>query len=253
MKPIVIVSPEYDFVSGGIKVMWGLFGHLLARGVEVYINRYPATKDFIAIYPEIYHGNPTGAETVIRYILNKPGVMGANGVPGPTEFDKNDILIYFSQLFSEKETKDILFLPIINTQVFRVKRGTNRNNKCKFVGKGIDTHSAYTEGLFTLDRAFARDQEKLAEYLNTCSVMYCYDTCSAMTEVARLCGCRVVMMNNFMYTKEQFSKYEPGMNGISWGVEENVPLDVDAFRQTYEDIKAIFNYSLDKLLLRLQP
>lgn len=249
MKPIVVVSPNYDFVSGGIKVMWGLYGHLLARGIEVYMNKYPHG-DFTAIYPEIFHGNPTKANQVVRYILNKPGVMGASGVPGPTTFDDSDLLVYFSQLFSEKETNDILFLPIINTQIFRPLNG-KRNHKCKFVGKGIDTHSAYTEGLFNITRDFARDQEKLAEYLNTCSVMYCYDTCSAMTEVARLCGCRVVMMNNFMYTKEEFSRYEPGMNGISWGVEENVPLDTDAFRQTYEDMKAVFGYSLDKFLLRV--
>lgn len=250
MKTYVIASPQYNPTSGGIKVMWGLYGWLLARGVEVYMNQVPATGDLVAIYPEIFHGNPANAQTVVRYILNKPGVMGANGVPGPTHFDSSDRLYYFSQLFSDDPipSNKLLFLPIIDLHTFYVQKGKIRKNKCKFIGKGVDIHSSYTEGLFTIDRSFASDQQKLADYLNTCSVLYCYDPCSAMTEVARLCGCRVVMMNNTQYTKEKFKQYEPGINGISWGPEEQKELDADQFRQGYINLVRMFEFSLDKFI-----
>ena len=71
--------------------MWGLYCWLLAKGQIAYVNATYDNGNFVAIYPEIYHGNPTGANTVVRYILNKPGVMGTSvqsGVftPGPTSF-----------------------------------------------------------------------------------------------------------------------------------------------------------------------
>lgn len=258
-KPYVIVSPPWETTSGGVRVMYGLYGHLLAKGQVAYLNEKPATGEVIAIYPEIQQGNPVQASTVVRYILNKPGVVPAlytDGTVklGPTTFEKTDRLYYFSQLFSDTPVpySRLLFLPILDLHTFRVNKGTLRNKKCKFIGKGKDTHSAYTEGLFTIDRQFANDQKALADYLNTCSVMYCYDPCSAMLEIARLCGCRVVMMNNTQYTKEQFKTYEPGMNGISWGIEEDKPLDAEQFRQGYISLRRMFDYSLDVFITDTQ-
>lgn len=254
-KPYVIVSPPWETTSGGVRVMYGLYGHLLAKGQVAYMNERPATGDFIVVYPEIQQGNPTNAKTVVRYILNKPGVVPAlytDGTvkSGPTRFDPTDRLYYFSQLFSEEPVNPnrLLFLPILDLHTFTVQKGVQRKNKCKFIGKGIDTHSAYTEGLFSIDRSFAQYQQALADYLNTCNVMYCYDPCSAMLEVARLCGVRVVMMNNTQYTKDQFKAYEPGMNGISWGTEEEKELNVEQFRQGYIHLRRMFDLSLDQFI-----
>ena len=55
--------------------MWGLYGWLLAKGQIAYVNATYENPDFVAIYPEIYHGNPTGANTVVRYILNKTPIV----------------------------------------------------------------------------------------------------------------------------------------------------------------------------------
>lgn len=248
MKPIVIVSPQYDYTSGGIKVMWALYGHLLARGLEVYMNQAPLWKDYVVIYPEIFHGNPANGGTVMRYILNKPGVMAANGVPGPTSFDFSDKLVYFSRLFSPTDTDDILFLPAINLNTFYHDPKIIKKNKCKFIGKGIDTHIQESEGLQVIDRTTAKDQAALAHYLRSCEVMYCFDPCTAMTEVARLCGCRVVMVNNTQYTETEFSRYEPGMNGISWETDNHASFDVEAFQSHYRGLFDTFGKKLDQYI-----
>ena len=86
-----IMTPPFDPTSGGIRVMWGLYGWLLAKGQVAYTNATSDNPDdFIAIYPEIYRGNEAGAKTVVRYLLNKPGTMALYGTPGLTTFDKND-------------------------------------------------------------------------------------------------------------------------------------------------------------------
>lgn len=247
-KPYCIVSPDYDYTSGGIKVMWGLYGWLLAKGQEVYINRRPQ-RHTIVIYPEIMHGNPAKGETVIRYILNKPGVMASNGVPGPTSFDPTDKLIYFSKLFGD--TNDSLFLPIIDLNTFK-NYNRNRTKKAYFIGKGSNTFQHPTNAI-EITREMALDQKGLAELLNQCDVLYGYDPVSAMYECARLCGCRVVLIQD-IYTKEEWSKYEPGMYGLNWGKDNMDKLydNFDEFREHYKGMIDKFSKQLDQFIEETQ-
>ena len=244
-KPFVIYCPDYQPTSGGIKVMWGLFGALLAKGVEVYMNSFPGG-EFTVIYPEIITGNPAGARNVIRYLLNKPGVMGlgtAQGFhQGPTSFAPTDKLYVFSELFNTMgvDDKHHLFLPVINTHIFKDYKGIRRKTAV-FVGKGYDAH-AHPEGSIYIDRGIARDQQALADLLNECHTLYSYDPVSAMTEVARLAGCQVAYYGE--YSKEDLVKYEPGMNGMGY---REVPkeFDSDTFREHYLEMRREFDRRLD--------
>jgi hypothetical protein len=248
MKAYSLRTPAFDPVSGGIRVMYGLYGWLLAKGQIAYLNAKIPNQEFIGVYPEIYHGNDMEASTVVRYLLNKPGVMSLveNGVahPGPTIFNKGDRIYSFSRLFCEDEDLEeshILFLPILNLHLFKDQKKT-RNKTCYFVGKGISTN-AHPQDAIPITRQFAVNQSALADLLNECDVMYCYDPVTAMTEVARLCGCRVVMINN--NSKDEFKRYEPGLNGISWGYDEHIPLDTEGFRTHYMNLRGIFSKRLD--------
>lgn len=256
MKPYVIISPPWETTSGGVRVMFGLYGWLLAKGQVAFMNQKPTTGDFIVIYPEIQQGNPVGGSTVVRYILNKPGVVPAlmsDGTLryGPTEFDPTDKLIYFSRLYGGDDT-NTMFLPILDLNTFK-DYGWERKKTCWLLGKGMNYQRQYIHpsDSIELDRKFATDQKALAELLNRCSVLYCYDPNTAMTEVARLCGTRVVMINP-LYSKEQFSLYEPGLQGISWGKDEEVPLDSKAFREHYIGMRKLFEARLDQFIEETQ-
>ena len=248
------MSPPFDVTSGGIRVMWGLYGWLLAKGQIVHMNAQYADSDFIAIYPEIAQGNPLGADHVVRYILNKPGVMGlstADGTfeTGPTEFDPKDQLWYFSKLFGDSPTDNYLFLPILNAHVFKDQKKL-RTKTAYFVGKGESTGVHPLDSIL-IDRRVAANQQSLADLLNECDVLYCYDPVTAMTELARLCGCRVIVIPS-TYSKEEFLKYEPGLNGISWGTEETVALDAEAFRAHYLNMVDEFSWRLDQFIEETQ-
>lgn len=256
MKPYSVMTPPYNPTSGGIKVMWGLYGWLLSKGQTVYVNAQYDNNDFVAIYPEIYRGNPANAKHVVRYILQKPGMMGSilptgQFQSGPVEFDKNDKIYVFSRMYDTWGVDDdhVLFLPIINTYLFKDQK-KKRTMKAFYVGKGnnLNTHPA---GAFEITREFASDQQALADLLNKCQALYCYDPATAMTEIARLCGCRVVISPSW-FTKEQFELYEPGMNGISWGEDNGVKLDAEAFRNHYMSLKKIFEERLDKFIYETQ-
>lgn len=260
-KPYVIVAPNWETTSGGVRVMYGLYGWLLAKGQIAYLNAYPNGEDFIAIYPEIQQGNPTNAKTVVRYILNKPGVVPAlmsdgSIVRGPTEYAPTDKLYYFSRLFGEaQDDNHYLFLPILNTHLFK-DQDRKRTRVAYFVGKGINdpqlrSKFIHPDSAVLIDRDLAQDQGELADLLNECEVLYCYDPVSAMTELCRLCGCRVVMINP-IYSRLEFEKYEPGMNGISWGEDQGKKLDVEEFTEDYEGLKLDFDLALDRFIEETQ-
>ena len=244
------MCPPFSPLSGGIRVMYGLYGSLLAKGQIAFMNASIDT-DFIAIYPEIYMGNSAEANHIVRYILNKPGVMASYGVPGPIHFDKTDTIIEFTKLYDTFNTPDnhCLFLPILNLHLFKDQK-KNRTKTCYYVGKGknLELHPKDAIGIFN---QFSIDQGALADFLNECQTMYTYENPTAMNEIARLSGCQVVFIPNDktpQYTREQLETlYEPGMEGISWFNEEKKG-DLVAFRSHYVDLGRVFSYKLDTFI-----
>lgn len=232
--------------------MWGLFGHLLAKG-QLAVTNASWHSDFTAIYPEITHGNPLQAPHVVRYILNKPGFMASYGIPGPTTFDPNDEIYVFSRIYDTFGVDDehILFLPILNLHLFKDQK-RRRNKTCYFVGKGKDLQLHPKDSI----KINTSDQGELADLLNTCEIMYTYENPTAMNEIARLCGCRVVFFPEGAatnYTRRQLiDDYEPGMWGVSWGVKDVQTLDTKLFRERYIALLETFNKKLDRFIEHTQ-
>ena len=251
MLPYNIYCPKFKINSGGIRVMWGLYGWLLAKGQVVYVNE--KIDNSIVIYPEIVHGNPLNGKKVIRYILAQPGTMGfgtpeTNSFkPGPVDFNANDELYVFSKVYDKWNSNDnhILFLPIINLHIFK-NQEKKRTKKAFYVGKGVNLnkHPKETEELFRGNDT--KDQQGLANYLNECEVLYVYDNLSAIMECARLCGCPIKYYGNL--TKEKLSLYEPGMNGITYRDEDRVNLDAKEFTNHYKNMIRVFESRLDTFI-----
>lgn len=247
-KPYSIMTPPFEVTSGGIRVMWGLYGWLLAKGQIAQVNTIFDTPS-IGIYPEIFHANPANAKTVVRYILQKPGLAAMYGKLGPTSFKPTDRMYYFSKLYAPSDVKDnqIMFLPICNLHLFKDQK-KNRTKTCVLTGKGLNTN-VHPKDAIKIDRELANDQQVLADLLNECHTMYSYDPVTAMFEIARLCGCRVVVIPpDDERFKFDLKEYEPGMNGISIGLDEIVPLDIEEFRGHYEEMVLEFSDKLDQFI-----
>lgn len=254
-KPYLIRTPDFDPTSGGIRAMYGLYGWLLAKGEIALLNSrmdVPA----VGIYPEIYHGNDLETETTVRWILQTPGVMASFGNPSPTteEYMSNPIyekdkFYVFSKVYDTIGVPDdhVLFLPILNLKVFnnKVKK---RTKTCFLVGKGQNQFK-HPEDSIELTREFARDQQALADLLNECHTLYCYDRLTAMMDIARLCGVRVQYYGGLL--KEELEKYETGMNGLGYEDEEK-SLSPFLFRENYLDLIDTFEKRLDKFIVDTQ-
>ena len=96
----VINAPPYTHRSSGIRALYRLCHHLNAYGYSCAMQvvervetppswnvRYydGPIRDGIAIYPEIVSGNPLGASKVVRWVLNKPGLLAGDTVYAPDE------------------------------------------------------------------------------------------------------------------------------------------------------------------------
>lgn len=243
--PYSVWTPPMVSWSGGIRVMWALVDALKKKGQAVTTNQIIMNTEFVAVYPEICWGNPFNSKRVARWLLNKPGRIN-----GPTEFDKSEQMFAFSKLFNVYNVPDerLMFLPAIDINIFHKTNFGKRTKRCYYVSKGFDMHLKELEGVEELKKEMAVDQQALADYLNECEVLYSYDPVSAIFECARLCGCRVVIIPNGEYTKKEFSEYEPGMNGLSFGLDEHVELDVEAFQNHYVDLITEFDRKLDKFI-----
>lgn len=189
-----------------------------------------------------------GANTVVRYILQTPGIMGTadqDGVfrNGPTSFENNDKIYVFSKVYDVFGVADdhILFLPILNTHLF-TNKNRKRNKTCYLVGKGTN-QLKHPKNSIEITRGFASDQQALAELLNECQTLYCYDRLSAMMEVARLCGCSVRYYGEL--AKETLELYEPGMNGVTYKDDNEIQLDSEAFREHYLSMIKLFDAKLN--------
>lgn len=251
-RPYLIRTPPYDASSGGIKVMYGLYGWLLAKGQPAFLNTQIDVPS-VGIYPEIYHGNDMMATKVIRYVLQTPGLMGTSdqtGVfkEGPEAFDPKDEIYVFSKVYDQWGVDDdhILFLPIIPLDVFKDQH-KKRTKKLFYVGKGFN-RGKHPEDATELPKV--SDQQELANILNECQVLYVYDKLSAIMECSRLCSCPVRYYGEL--TQDVMDKYEPGLNGVALWHEKPLKFDYTAFRAHYFDMIDTFEKKLDKFILRCQ-
>jgi hypothetical protein len=252
-KPYSVVAPPYEVTSGGIRVMYGMRSWLETKGQIVMMNAKFEDPDFITIYPEITNGHPTGSNTVVRYILQTPGLMQSYGVPSPTTEEyktnpiyQNDSFYVFSRIYDTFGVPDdhVLFLPILNLHIFK-DQGKKRTGTCYLVGKGQNQHKHPKEHSFEITREFAQDQQALADMFNRCHTFFCYDRLSASMDIARLCGCKVQYYGDFSIT--DLMKYETGMNGLGY-TNEKVQLDTKKFRDHYEGMIETFSKRLDKFI-----
>ena len=238
MRTYLIWAPPFDESSGGIKVMHRLAVELQKRGQVVYINtpiqnkKWPvvhvswpdALSNTIAIYPEIVHGNPFNAKTVVRYLLNIPGACSMNTADS---YGKDDILYTYSHLFNTKlelPEDRVMLCPHIDTKVFRNKKLT-RSGRLVYRGKGKQLDKTLLAKVPSLGgkEDFRGDdgQSRLSEALNRCELLYCYDMATAMTEIARLCGCPVVIIPDNSYTWQEYRKFEFWVSGgLGFGLIE---------------------------------
>lgn len=256
MKPYFIFTPEWSKYSAGVVVLHTLAHRLSQMGMSVYLHtgiqnpawkKLPTVNEFkgdrnnvVAVYPDIVNGNPYKCKYVARYFLHIPGFFG-----GQTEFDKKEMLFVHSDLFNQRvklPKNRVVFFPYLDTNIFydmKLERTLKFYFKRKDNGTYPDPRIAEIPSIGTGRENESEDAQKaLAVKLNQTKVLYCYDNVTAMIDIARLCGCAVVMVPDGFWTEMEcrcFGGWEAG--GIAYGIEHEAEalasVSSEAMREYY--------------------
>lgn len=206
-RPYCVLAPGFSESCGGGVVMHRLAQELAAHGCEVYMNTarqnpaWPALpaaakiRGGIAVYPEQVYGNEMEGDVVVRYILHRPGNFG-----GPKTYPKTDLLFAYSEFWNREAALNlpperILHVTNLDSAVFN-NRKLPRHGCLRYRGKGrqpgnphADAHPVVGPNVSGPD-----GQARLADQLNRCKRLFCYDNATAMVDIALLCGCPVTIL-----------------------------------------------------------
>ncbi|WP_225547800.1 glycosyltransferase [Chromobacterium violaceum] len=223
-RPYYICAPGFTRVSNGVRAMHLLCHYLNKLGEEAYVftpetdpklrtpyltqdivDRHKATKRSpIVVYPEVLHGNPLNATSVVRYILNHPGLLG-----GPKDYPESDMLVFWHQDyvdFAKYADPSYIFIPSIDTGIFNNDDNPHddeRHLTLVYPGRYKTAEQDFPE-LFKDSTVITYDwpqsHEELAALLRQGRVVYTFAN-SAIISEALLCGCPVVIKET-VYSKK---------------------------------------------------
>jgi hypothetical protein len=268
MLPYLIVSHDYTRISAGVRALHLLCHHLNERGYPAFVTspvtcpdlNTPAaspaaigslSKQGIVVYPEVEEGNPLGALRVVRYILNIPGRIRGSG-----QFADNELLYCYCGLLRRfvPHRDRVLTIPVVETDVFNnTDPIPHREGTVYWVGKGKDTPRVpEVEDSVEITFDWPETRRGLAYLFKTSKWFYTYQTYTALTIEARLCGCPTVVIPNGRFDRQDF-RWPPGMDGLAWGTDleelQRAYLTVDRFPLAYQQqVVERFPHQLDMFI-----
>ncbi|WP_263139221.1 glycosyltransferase [Pseudomonas sp. RIT-PI-AD] len=240
-NPYYIMAADYRRNSAGIRVLHMLCDALIRSGHEAYIYAQVMSPDLmtprltdlvvelhktagiepIVVYPEVMDGNPLKANTVVRYLLNKPGFIEGSGV-----YDPDDLVFAYTKGLTQYGAKpeNVLFLPAVDLRVFQPPQNPAtrvRGKVCYY--KGRRGHAEIDASLLPPDAVEITPQwpeswESLAALFQQCEYLYCGEASGLVLEAA-LCGCLGVIVPN-PAAPHLIAPDETGMYGLAWGLEK---------------------------------
>lgn len=210
--PYLIAAPDYRESSLGIQVLHRLCHLINERGgsawmvgctvndewnapaltEEAYNQIICTGKPWIAVYPEVTTGNPFSAPVVVRYMLNREGVIMGNAI----EAEPDDLFFWYRPEFADKESNlNILGIESYDLSFFE---DDNPIKDMDFLYlnripvSAIDFGSL-PEKVTVLSMQSPLPLNELGALLKRGRVLYTYES-GGTCLLANLCGCPVVAL-----------------------------------------------------------
>ena len=213
-QPYYIWAPDYRESSSGICTLHYLCHALNLEGFDAYIVgakkinpdiKTPLLTDEIrkqhevsgripvGVYPEVVSGNPMATPCVVRYMLNKEGLIGGNDI----EAGPDDLFFYFrKEFFPDGESGDLLTLPTTDIELFSPDAERKKTTRLLYLNRvpreAVD-FSILPPDIEILSMSNPLSLVQLAEKLQSAEVLYSFESSSTCAK-AMLCGCPVVAL-----------------------------------------------------------
>lgn len=225
---------------------------------------YQLPKDFknrqdewIVLYPEITFGNPLGAKNVVRWFLNNPEFDPETG--GETRnvfFGKNELYFRYAPYFKDfrypGSTTSDLFLRVTHLplDLFNMENAAPvRKGIAYCIRKGKNKPICHDlQDSILID---GKKHQEIAAIFKRVETFISYDSHTAYSRFAALCGCDSVVIPDEGVTQEEWKPNIEDRYGVAYGFE-NVEWARSTRSQLRETVIGIESGSVANVLSFIQ-
>jgi len=204
------------------------------------------------VYPEVTLNNPLNAKRVVRYFLNKDGIMTGQTVNvGP-----NDFILAHSRTMHPSPHFVCFFCathPLFHDEGTRPAR--ERTLDLLYIGKGAALgFNGTVPNTVTITRTWPPTKDQLALLLRNCRIFYTADACTCLSLEALLCGAVLAFVHKGPWTDGEIDASELGVVPRLNHAASSDEVDFEAFevqRGRYVDNLRTFQSSWDSQVSEL--
>ena len=154
--------------------------------------------DTIVVYPEIMYGNPLNAKKVVRWFLYHNRF-------DDSAYGEKDLFICYREVFNDWRLNPkglMLRTPYYDLEKYRQYNFGDRKGICYIIRKG-SKRSDLPEKFdgIVIDKLLEEEKVKV---FNECEYCVSYDTQTAYSKIAALCGCVSVVVPELGKTKSDY-------------------------------------------------
>ena len=257
--PYYIFTIDYRQQSAGNRVLYYLCHLLNECGYEAYTVDEKPVKGLrtpvltpeihkqhredgrhpVAVYNEAIRGNPLEGDISVRWLMNREVYAGGEMIKHASD----DLIFYWDRFYAkEKNSPDVLRLPIIDRNIFNMK-GVDESKRagfCYYAHKYLQYNNGQVQlpeemikNGISLCQDIKRSHTEIADILKKTKILYCYENSSIISE-ASLCGCSVIVVKTNYLSEFDINQFH------------NIPVikeaDIDYNREIYYNAVGIIEY-----------
>jgi hypothetical protein len=233
-----IWSPDYTYMHSGVRCLFLLCHHLNRLGYQAFITGRGAPShlmvpfigsdeiaknrgagiDDIVVYPEVVADNPLGGAKVVRYLLNRPGLM-AKGV-SMADYGRDDYFAHYAEEFRPAGVlSTLLIIPTIDLSIYfdtpQPRRRTGVLIYSVRYHPDLASIPKWATPYLVVSRQNQRDPETLAALYRESVALVTWERTAAVSEAIQ-CGCPVVVIPNPEFDHRPFLRTYHGF-GVALG------------------------------------
>ena len=175
------------------------------------------SKDTIVVYPDTVYGNPLYAKNVVRYFLYY------NRFPDDDKaYGDNDLFICYRKQFNDWKLNPNgyeLHIPYFDLDLYKRTNFGERKGTCYIIRKG--KHREDLPKSFDGPIIDDMTEENKVSIFNSCERCISYDTQTAYSSIAAMCGCLSIVVPEKGKGRNDYLKDDDVEYGVAFGFSDD--------------------------------
>lgn len=200
-------------------------------------------KNTIVVYPDIIYGNPLNAKKVVRWLLYYNTLYSRKD--GKTYgYNKEDLFFAYREIFNDKILNPecrLCTAPYFDLDLYKRTNFGERSGKCYIIRKGNSRSDLPKEfdGII-IDNLSEKEKVKI---FNECEYCISYDTQTAYSAIAAICGCISVVVPEEGKTRKDYLEKDEMGYGRAYGFSND---EIEYAISTKNDVMKHYMYLNDQ-------